>query len=158
MLTSVHNAYDYIYIIYKTYTDILHRGFPSVVLTASSHVPYFSTFHIKYVLFCSVKVHILYGPFDNAHCIIITEHDVLLLFLMSVNGQPGPWTEWTLQSCSVSCGIDATRTQSRTRQCNNPSPAFGGSPCTESLFDSRTTNCGLQPCPSKLPRLPTHFT
>ncbi|XP_071100024.1 SCO-spondin-like isoform X1 [Haliotis cracherodii] len=65
----------------------------------------------------------------------------------SVNGQPGPWTEWTLQSCTVSCGIDATRTQSRTRQCNNPSAAFGGSPCSESLIDTRTTNCGLQPCP-----------
>ncbi|XP_067654843.1 SCO-spondin-like isoform X1 [Haliotis asinina] len=64
-----------------------------------------------------------------------------------VNGQPGQWTEWTTPQCSASCGITATRTETRTRPCNNPSPAFGGSPCTDNLFASRVTNCRLPPCP-----------
>ncbi|CAH1785594.1 unnamed protein product, partial [Owenia fusiformis] len=42
-----------------------------------------------------------------------------------VNGGPGPWTAW--QHCSATCG-DGEKI--RTRECNNPVPAYGGAECS----------------------------
>ena len=54
------------------------------------------------------------------------------------------WGSWgSYSTCTKSCGIG---TQTRSRKCNNPAPAGGGSACTG---DSKeTSNCNIQPCPS----------
>ncbi|XP_048241763.1 cubilin-like isoform X2 [Haliotis rufescens] len=60
------------------------------------------------------------------------------------------WTHWNIPSCSVTCGVTATRVVTRTRSCTNPPPSDGGRDCTGlgAIFDSETRNCGLSPCPS----------
>ncbi|XP_071787811.1 semaphorin-5B-like isoform X3 [Asterias amurensis] len=50
------------------------------------------------------------------------------------------WSEWT--DCSETCG-EGTRI--RTRTCNNPTPAHGGSGCIGSSIDSQT--CSISECP-----------
>ncbi|CAH1796574.1 unnamed protein product [Owenia fusiformis] len=56
-----------------------------------------------------------------------------------VNGNWGPWQEWT--KCSTTCGKGA---QSRIRSCDNPSPANGGSFCPKLNTQSRP--CTLEDC------------
>ena len=60
----------------------------------------------------------------------------------TVNGQYGIWSSYG--SCSKSCD-SGVRTKRRT--CNNPAPAYGGSPCSGSA--SHSINCNTQPCLSK---------
>ncbi|XP_046373382.2 SCO-spondin-like isoform X11 [Haliotis rufescens] len=59
------------------------------------------------------------------------------------------WTQWSIPSCSVTCGTTASRVVTRTRSCTNPPPSDGGRDCTGlgATFDSETRNCGLSPCP-----------
>ena len=64
------------------------------------------------------------------------------LVFISVNGMWGLWGSYS--TCTKSCGIG---TQTRSRKCNNPAPAGGGSAC--SGFSKETSNCNIQPCPSK---------
>ncbi len=52
----------------------------------------------------------------------------------------GGWSDWS--SCSASCGGGT-----RTRSCNNPSPANGGSTCS----GAGTESCNNQSCPSPSP-------
>jgi len=59
--------------------------------------------------------------------------------LCPVNGGYSSWS--TYGSCSKSCGGGQ---QSRTRKCNNPTPANGGSQC--SGVSSESKNCNTQPC------------
>ncbi|EUB62928.1 Hemicentin-1 [Echinococcus granulosus] len=59
-----------------------------------------------------------------------------------INGSWGQWSAWS--HCSKSCGGGIRR---RTRQCNNPSPRFGGAPCQPQGGDSETTECQENPCP-----------
>ncbi|KAL5963271.1 Hemicentin-1 [Taenia solium] len=59
-----------------------------------------------------------------------------------INGGWGQWSAWS--HCSKSCGGGIRR---RTRQCNNPSPQFGGAPCQPQGGDSETTECQENPCP-----------
>ncbi|XP_056000284.1 hemicentin-1-like isoform X2 [Ostrea edulis] len=54
------------------------------------------------------------------------------------------FTAWT--PCPVTCG-GGTQSKSRTRTCNNPSPAHGGSDCSGSDTDVQTQNCNIQHCP-----------
>ena len=70
-----------------------------------------------------------------------------------VDGEFGPWTEWTV--CSSSCGGGL---QIRSRKCNNPAPQNGGKDCQGSLIDSR--KCSILACSGKqLPlKLHVHFT
>ncbi|XP_078658305.1 angiopoietin-1 receptor-like [Branchiostoma floridae x Branchiostoma belcheri] len=59
-----------------------------------------------------------------------------------VDGGWSPWTNWS--PCSVSCG-KGTRT--RTRTCDNPSPAYGGQDCEGAARETQT--CPDQPaCPT----------
>ncbi|XP_046373374.2 SCO-spondin-like isoform X3 [Haliotis rufescens] len=60
------------------------------------------------------------------------------------------WTQWSVPSCSVTCGTTASRVVTRTRSCTNPPPSDGGRDCTGlgATFDSETRNCGLSPCPT----------
>ncbi|CAH1785586.1 unnamed protein product, partial [Owenia fusiformis] len=58
-----------------------------------------------------------------------------------VNGGPGSWTAW--EQCSTTCGVGE---KIRTRECNNPAPAYGGDEC---IADDLTEqmSCKVQECP-----------
>lgn len=58
-----------------------------------------------------------------------------------MNGEWSSWSSWSV--CSETCG--AGRTKSRTRSCNNPSPANGGAFCRGYAFE--TVLCELVYCP-----------
>ncbi|CAH1780742.1 unnamed protein product, partial [Owenia fusiformis] len=49
-----------------------------------------------------------------------------------VNGAPGPWTAWG--QCSTTCGDGE---KNRTRECNNPAPAYGGDACNATDLTER---------------------
>ncbi|XP_023249691.1 A disintegrin and metalloproteinase with thrombospondin motifs 13 isoform X1 [Seriola lalandi dorsalis] len=54
----------------------------------------------------------------------------------------GSWSSWSeFSPCSRTCGGGVTR---RTRQCNNPRPAFGGNECQGLDIDAEL--CHQQPC------------
>ena len=55
----------------------------------------------------------------------------------------GSWGEWSAPSaCSTSCGAGET---TRTRQCNNPPPQFGGEYC-EGDIDAQFAECNIGQC------------
>ncbi|XP_033743626.1 A disintegrin and metalloproteinase with thrombospondin motifs adt-1-like isoform X9 [Pecten maximus] len=58
-----------------------------------------------------------------------------------IDGQWESWNDWS--SCSVSCE-NGTRT--RSRQCNNPAPAYNGRTCTGNEHDSEGCTSGIM-CP-----------
>ena len=58
----------------------------------------------------------------------------------AVNGNWGAWGAWG--SCSRTCG---SGTWTRSRSCNNPTPAHGGSNCPGNKYD--TKQCSKQACP-----------
>ena len=51
-----------------------------------------------------------------------------------------PWTDWTV--CSAECDKG---TQTRTRTCTNPAPAYGGADCQGEAEE--TQECNSEPCP-----------
>ena len=57
-----------------------------------------------------------------------------------IPGNWSPWSEFTV--CSASCGLG---TQTRTRSCSNPSPAFGGPKCAGPSVE--TSECQVALCP-----------
>ncbi|KAJ8319985.1 hypothetical protein KUTeg_001572 [Tegillarca granosa] len=57
-----------------------------------------------------------------------------------VDGGFSTWADWG--PCSVTCGVGYTR---RSRQCNNPSPQFGGANCVGDYREQ--ISCELDPCP-----------
>ncbi|XP_062577895.1 SCO-spondin-like [Saccostrea cucullata] len=57
-----------------------------------------------------------------------------------VDGGWSDWSSWNV--CSVSCG---NGTKTRSRQCSNPVPAFGGSDCNGT--SKEIDNCIQLPCP-----------
>ena len=63
-------------------------------------------------------------------------------FLLSVNGKWGLWSPYG--DCSKSCGSGES---SRTRTCDNPAPAHGGTPCVGAT--SQQQPCNIKPCPGK---------
>ena len=63
--------------------------------------------------------------------------------LLLVNGA---WGEWSVYSnCTKTCGNGI---QTRSRECNNPSPAYGGLSCSGP--ESQEQRCGLIICPNML--------
>ena len=65
---------------------------------------------------------------------------------VSVNGGWTDFEEWP--ECSVECGGG---TQTRTRTCTNPAPAYEGADCVGD--SSQTRECNTHPCPSKMNRM-----
>lgn len=59
-----------------------------------------------------------------------------------MDGGFSDWMEWGV--CSVTC---STGTHSRTRECIDPTPAYGGADCIGET--SETETCDEGPCPSK---------
>jgi len=58
------------------------------------------------------------------------------------NPRAGGWGQWTSWGeCSRSCGTGA---QFRSRQCDNPRPAYGGQPCIGEKEEFRI--CSIEPC------------
>ncbi|KAL0178887.1 hypothetical protein M9458_024329, partial [Cirrhinus mrigala] len=58
-------------------------------------------------------------------------------------GHDGGWSSWgKFGSCSRTCGGGV---RSRSRQCNNPVPAYGGRDCPGSTFDYQV--CNTEDCP-----------
>ncbi|XP_078665860.1 SCO-spondin-like [Branchiostoma floridae x Branchiostoma belcheri] len=72
----------------------------------------------------------------------------------------GGWSEWVEGECSVTCGVGE---KTRTRNCNNPSPAHGGAECTledgtTGLEETKIISCDEGPCPiGKLFLIPCKF-
>lgn len=62
--------------------------------------------------------------------------------MIAVNGNWGSWSSYG--SCSVTCG---SGTQSKTRSCSNPAPAYNGAACSGSSTHSQA--CTKSACPSK---------
>ena len=64
------------------------------------------------------------------------------------NGVPRPvdgeWGPWSSGTCSASCGRG---TLIRTRQCNNPSPKFGGRNCPGFANEGSMMTCNEGQCP-----------
>lgn len=56
-----------------------------------------------------------------------------------IDGGFSAWSAWS--TCTVTCGGG---TQSRTRTCDNPTPAYGGSTCSGSTSESQA--CNTQSC------------
>lgn len=65
----------------------------------------------------------------------------------AVNGGWSAWTTWAdITSCTGVCDT-GSKDQRRTRSCNNPAPAYGGSPCSGLTNEIQTVSCPLDPCP-----------
>ena len=58
----------------------------------------------------------------------------------AVNGVYSEWSSWG--TCSVECGGG---TQTQTRACDNPEPAYGGTPCVPE--DPKSQECNTATCP-----------
>ena len=63
-------------------------------------------------------------------------------FFISVDGNWGKWGNWTI--CSKTCGEGL---KNRTRECNNPTPMFGGKSCDGNSTD--VDRCKDRECPGK---------
>ena len=59
-----------------------------------------------------------------------------------VDGGWSDWTQWT--ECSASCDGG---TRERTRECNNPPPAYDGQDCDGDNIE--TEDCNEEECPSE---------
>ncbi|KAK9965953.1 hypothetical protein ABG768_005015 [Culter alburnus] len=71
----------------------------------------------------------------KGHCIWRSSHQPY--------GHDGGWSSWgKFGSCSRTCGGGV---RSRSRQCNNPVPAYGGRDCPGSTFDYQV--CNSEDCP-----------
>ena len=58
----------------------------------------------------------------------------------SVDVYESIWNDWS--QCSVECGGGE---QTRTKECYNPPPEYGGADCDEEAFETRA--CNTDPCP-----------
>ncbi|VDH95006.1 Hypothetical predicted protein [Mytilus galloprovincialis] len=67
------------------------------------------------------------------YCLHLEDVGVRCTGEYGVNGNWGYWSAWS--DCNSSCG---SGTQTRTRRCDTPLPAFGGSLCTGDSHDSQT--------------------
>ena len=66
-----------------------------------------------------------------------------MLINFSVHGNWGKWFEWS--ACSQSCG-GGVRT--RARECNNPTPLYGGRSCEGNITE--VESCNNNECPGEI--------
>ncbi|XP_062621326.1 A disintegrin and metalloproteinase with thrombospondin motifs adt-1-like [Saccostrea cucullata] len=76
------------------------------------------------------------------------ESEVCNLPHCPVDGRWSSWEAWT--SCSATCG---NGTQSRSRNCKNPPPSYGGQPCSGSSEEQEV--CHSNQCPAEGLSCPT---
>ena len=79
--------------------------------------------------------------FDLALSFCPTAHN-LISVSESVDGGWSEYGGWS--DCSPKCGLEGG-TQTRTRNCDNPTPAHGGADCEGG--QSETQSCDIDPCP-----------
>ncbi|XP_046559684.1 SCO-spondin-like isoform X2 [Haliotis rubra] len=65
----------------------------------------------------------------------------------AVDGGFNQWSQWSLGACPATCGSGFTRSATRFRVCNSPTPSDGGRNCTGEFQESTRRNCFLTPCP-----------
>ncbi|XP_067656112.1 SCO-spondin-like isoform X2 [Haliotis asinina] len=65
----------------------------------------------------------------------------------AVDGGFNQWSQWSLGPCPATCGSGFTRSATRFRICNSPTPRDGGANCTGEFTQSTNRNCFLVPCP-----------
>lgn len=63
---------------------------------------------------------------------------ILCRFVSQINGGWSNWTEWV--GCDQQCGQFE---KNRSRECNNPEPAYGGLLCEGGAFEKETCNLPL---------------
>ena len=74
--------------------------------------------------------------------LLIINHWIYWILTVAVDGGWSAYGAWT--ECSASCGDGS---QSRSRTCNNPSPAHGGQQCSGQATENRV--CSSAKCPGK---------
>ncbi|XP_076436198.1 thrombospondin-2-like [Babylonia areolata] len=68
-----------------------------------------------------------------------------------VDGGWSAFTAWEdYDECSALCG-EGTKDQWRSRTCDNPAPAYGGSYCVGPDTQNQTVKCNSEPCGDKCP-------
>ena len=65
-------------------------------------------------------------------------------YYIKVDGAFGDWSEWS--ECTATCGGGY---QTRTRECNNPAPQFGGLDCEGDLTECQL--CSMEFCINECP-------
>ncbi|XP_062577890.1 semaphorin-5A-like, partial [Saccostrea cucullata] len=76
---------------------------------------------------------------NDSKCIHI-KSDTYVCIKVTVHGGWSGWNSWG--GCSVTCG---SGTRTRIRSCDNPSPRFGGQPCSGE--SSESSLCNTHNCP-----------
>ena len=73
------------------------------------------------------------------------ESEIRFCFLRHcpVDGEYGPWSRFS--ECSTTCGEDGYQT--RSRECNNPAPKYGGQSCDRLGAAKQIRACNIFPCP-----------
>ena len=94
-------------------------------------------------------LHIILLASYQHHMSILLESIWQFVWLVDCNhvfiSVDGGWSEPEWSECSVTCGGG---TQTSTRTCTNPAPAYGGSDCQGE--STETQDCFNPPCPSEL--------
>ena len=76
------------------------------------------------------------------YLLLVKRHLLCSTDIVSVHGGWGNWSSFT--ECSQTCGGGI---QTRERNCDNPSPEYGGQPCPGN--ESGTQQCNQGVCPGK---------
>ena len=71
---------------------------------------------------------------------------VRFYFIFPVHGGWSDWSVWTQQGSWVIKADHATRPETRRRDCNNPTPAHGGSTCQGLTTEKRNSTCAADQC------------
>ncbi|XP_061179046.1 uncharacterized protein LOC133187646 [Saccostrea echinata] len=70
-----------------------------------------------------------------------------MLQYCTVNGRWEQWSSWSMSTfCTKTCGR-GTQTFKRSRQCNNPTPKYGGRTCYGSRNEYKHNSCFIKKCP-----------
>ena len=102
-------------------------------------------FFIYLIIF---KSFIIYLPIHDFLYLFILNHS-LVSFSILVDGGWSDYGDWSkFSDCSVTCG-GGIQWREHTRQCNNPSPQYGGADCKGKDTERESRACNEHHCPSK---------